>query len=381
MPPTLLYLVTEDWYFLSHRLPMALAAREQGFDVHVATRVGERRGEIENRGFTLHPLDWERGGASPREIIKSTLAVSQVLRRVRPSVVHAVSMKPILICGFARWLSPRFATLNAVTGLGSALIESTDSPRAAGRVIRPLLPRILNARDAITVVQNENDADALTELGADWNRIVRIRGSGVDLSHHTVLPEPTGPVTAGIAARMIEDKGIKPLIEAVRRVRARALDLRLLLAGDIDAENPTSMTRAEMEAFAREPGITWLGHVADVRDLWARCHIAVLPSRREGLPKALLEAAAAGRPLIATDVPGCREVAVEGDNAKLVPVDDAGALAAALSLLATDVDLRRKMGAASRRMVESDMSAEAVAKATVDVYKRLLLKDNMRSGD
>lgn len=377
MPLRLLYLVTEDWYFLSHRLPMARAAREAGFEVHVATRIGEGRAAIEREGFVVHALSWQRGIASPLEIARSALAVRGVLRELEPDIMHCVALKPILIAGLTRWLGVRMPTVNAVTGLGSALIAENDRPRLSGRLVRPILPRVLNAPDCVTVVQNDNDADELAALGADRQRMVRIRGSGVDLTHHRVLPEPSGPVTAGVAARMIEDKGIRPLVEAVRRLRAEGVELNLLLAGDTDPENPTAIPRAELEAFAREPGITWLGHVADVRSLWARCHIAVLPSRREGLPKALLEAAAAGRPLVATDVPGCREVATEGVNARLVPVDDALALASALKFLALNPSARAALGAASRRMVESDLSAEAVANATVSVYRRLLQKDNM----
>lgn len=372
--PRLLYLVTEDWYFLSHRLPMARAARDAGFDVTVATRLGDGAEQIEKEGFKLRPLGWQRGISSPGEIARSVAAVARLLRAEKPDVVHNVALKPILIAGLARRLVPVRHVVNAVTGLGSTLIarEGESQPRLAGRLVAFALPRVLNMKGGVTVIQNDADADALGGLGADRLRMVRIRGSGVDLAQHQVLPEPNGPVTVGIAARMIEDKGIRPLIEAVRQVRARGIDLKLLLAGDTDAENPTAIPRSELDALAREPGLTWLGHVTDVRTLWARCHIAALPSRREGLPKALLEAAAAGRPLVATDVPGCREVAVEGVNARLVPVDDAAALATALSDLARDESLRARLGAASRKMVESDMSADAVAAATVALYRRML---------
>jgi glycosyltransferase involved in cell wall biosynthesis len=372
--PRLLYLVTEDWYFLSHRLPMARAAREAGFDVTVATRVAAGAAAIENEGFRLRPLNWQRGIASPGEIARSVAAVATVLRAEKPDMLHNVALKPILIAGMARQFAPAPRVVNAVTGLGSTLIEGGERtrPRLSGRLVALALPRVLNMRGAATIVQNDADADALARLGADRGRMVRIRGSGVDLSQHRVLPEPEGPITVGVAARMIEDKGIRPLIEAVRHVRSSGLDLRLLLAGDTDTENPTAIPPAELEALTREPGITWLGHVADIRTLWARCHIAALPSRREGLPKALLEAAAAGRPLLATDVPGCREVAVEGVNARLVPVDDSAAMAAALADLATDAALRARLGSASRRLVESDMSADGVAAATVALYRRLL---------
>lgn len=372
MAPHLIYLVTEDWYFLSHRLPMARAARDAGFRVGVATRVAAGAPAIRAEGFDLHPLAWQRGLTSPGELARSVRAVAGLYRRERPDIVHHVALKPILIGGLARLAAPVPAVVNAVTGLGSTLIEDGAGKRLSGRAVRMILPRVLNQKGAVTIIQNENDGEEIARLGADASRFVLIRGSGIDLTHHALLPEPDGPVTVGIAARMIEDKGIRPLVEAVRRVRAGGVDLRLLLAGDTDSENPTAIPRPEMEAIGREDGITWLGHVTDIRGLWARCHVAVLPSRREGLPKALLEAAAAGRPIVATDVPGCREVAVQDVNALLVPVDDAAALASALGRLATDPALRRRMGAASRTMVESDLSADAVAKRTVDLYRALI---------
>lgn len=372
LTPHLIYLVTEDWYFLSHRLPMARAARDAGFRVGVATRVAEGAQSILDEGFELHPLPWQRGLASPGELLRSTHAVARLYRHLKPDIVHHVALKPILIGGLARIAAPVPAVVNAVTGLGSTLIEDGGGTRLSGRGVRAVLPKVLNQRGAVTIIQNESDGEEIARLGADKSRFVLIRGSGIDLDHHTVLPEPVGPVTVGIAARMIEDKGIRPLVEAVRRVRKAGIDLRLLLAGDTDTENPTAIGRAEMEAVGREAGITWLGHVTDIRGLWTRCHIAVLPSRREGLPKALLEAAAAGRPIVATDVPGCREVAVHGANALLVPVDDPAALATALAQLARDGDLRRRMGVESRKLVESDLSADAVAKRTVDLYRLLV---------
>jgi glycosyltransferase involved in cell wall biosynthesis len=368
----LIYLVTEDWYFLSHRLAVARAAREAGFRVGVATRVVDGADAIRAEGFELHRLDWQRGLASPGELLASAHAVARLYRRERPDIVHHVALKPILIGGLARIPAPVPVAVNAVTGLGSTLIESGGARGLPGRGVRAVLPRVLNQKGAVTIIQNQSDGEEIARLGADPSRFVLIRGSGIDLTHHVVLPEPDGPVTVGIAARMIEDKGVRPLVEAVRRVRREGLDLRLLLAGDTDTENPTAIPRAELEGWARADGITWLGHVSDIRSLWARCHVAVLPSRREGLPKALLEAAAAGRPIVATDVPGCREVAVQDVNALLVPIDDPAALAAALARLARDPALRSRMAQASRRLVESDLSADAVARRTVELYRTML---------
>lgn len=271
-----------------------------------------------------------------------------------------VALKPMLIAGLARQVAPVRRVVNAVTGLGSTLIESGERtrPRLSGRLVAFALRRVLSIKDGATIVLNEAHADALAGLGAERNRMLLIRGSGVDLAQHLVLPEPDGPVTVGVAARMIE---------AVRRGRSGGVDLRLTLAGDTDTENPTSIPVPSWRRWYTNPASPGSGTLA----ISERCGRAAI-SRREGLPKALLEAAAAGRPLVATNVAGCREVAVDGINSRLVPVDDAAALAKALGELALDAGLRASLSAASRKMVESDLSADAVAAATVALYRRLL---------
>ena len=179
-------------------------------------------------------------------------------------------------------------------------------------------------------------------------------------------------MVAGFAGRLLADKGIATLVEAQQRLQRRGVDLRLAVAGTADPENPSSIDAASLARWRALPGIAWLGQVEDIRELWQRAHIAVLPSRREGLPKSLLEAAAMARPLVATDVPGCREIARQGVNALLVPPDDIDALAAALERLIGDGELRRRFGAASRALVETDLAAEAVGAATVALYRGLL---------
>jgi glycosyltransferase involved in cell wall biosynthesis len=171
--------------------------------------------------------------------------------------------------------------------------------------------------------------------------------------------------------RLLADKGIHTLVAAQRIVHQHA-DVRLLIAGLPDAANPASVTDQEALAFGREPGVTWLGHVDDIAGLWARSHVAVLPSRREGLPKSLLEAAACGRPMIATDVPGCREIVLPDRTGLLVPFDDAPALAGAILKLAAAPELRAQYGAAARRLAVERFSAEAIGQQTVELYRRVV---------
>ncbi len=199
-----------------------------------------------------------------------------------------------------------------------------------------------------------------------------IPGSGVDTAHFTPLPEPPPPVTAAYVGRMLADKGVLTLIQAFSLATARGVQLQLLLAGDTDKENPGSLAPEQLREFASAFGIHWLGYVTDIREVWARAHFAVLASRREGLPKSLLEAAACGRPMVATDTPGCREIAIAGETALTVPVDDAPALAEAMIKMAGDAAMRARFGKAARALVEAKFSADAVGKETVALYQSLV---------
>jgi len=372
--PKLIYLVTEDWYFWSHRLPMARAAQRAGFDVAVATRVAEHGERIRAEGFALHPLRWRRRDIGPWASLRAVGEISRLYSRERPLLVHHVALKPAVLGSVAALLAGVPAVVNAVTGVGFVASSPSLRARLLRRPMDFALARLLERPNSRVIVQNEDDRALLLSLhaGAD-ERVVVIRGSGVDTAHFRSMPEPPAPpVVAGYAGRMLADKGVAALVEAQQSLHRRGNALHLMLAGTPDPENPSSIDAATLAAWQTLPGITWLGEVDDIRTLWSAAHIAVLPSRREGLPMSLLEAAAMGRPLIATDVPGCREIARDGVNALLVPPDDSSALAAALERLADDAELRRRFGAASRALVESELAADAVGAATVACYRSLL---------
>jgi glycosyltransferase involved in cell wall biosynthesis len=370
MSSRLLYLVTEDWYFISHRLPMARAARDAGYEVHVACRVGRHADDIAAEGFTLHALPWSRSSRGAATLAGEVRAIRRLYRELRPLMVHQVALKPVILGSLAS-TGHRIGTVNSVAGLGSGFIASGLVAALRRQGLSTALKALLNRPLAITVVQNPDDRTALEGLGVRPDRLALIPGSGVDVDLLRPLPEPEGPITVGFAGRLLADKGVAPLVEAAGMLRRDRPDLRLLLAGTPDPSNPASIPPAEIERWRGLPGVELLGHVSDIASFWSRCHIAVLPSRREGLPKALLEAAALGRPLVATNVPGCREVAREGVNGILVPVDDAQALAQAIGRLADESDLRRRYAAAGRTLVEAEFSAVAIGKQTLAVYDRL----------
>jgi glycosyltransferase involved in cell wall biosynthesis len=369
--PRLLYVTAEDWAFLSHRLPMARAAREAGFDVHVATRVQNGRAAIEAEGFTLHAIPFARGSLSPFATLKTLMALRRLNREVAPDVTHHVALQSTVL-GLMATLGRRIACINAFIGLGYAFTSANAKARTLRLVIGAVLRPLVDRDGSIALVQNSDDMAALMALGVPQSRIALISGSGVDIARFTPLPEPAPPPTFGFVGRLLDDKGVRTLVAAFRLLRARGSDARLLIAGTPDPANPASVTDAEAQAWNKEPGITWLGHVSDIKGLWARAHVAVLPSRREGLPLSLMEAAACGRPMIASDVPGCREVVIHEQTGLLFPVDDAPALAAAMERLAGTPDLRARYGGAARRLAEEKFATGIIGAQTVTLYRQLL---------
>ena len=369
--PVLIYLVTEDWYFLSHRLPMARAAQRAGYDVHVITHVNEGGAAIEAEGFSLHAVVWRRGSINPFGFLSNIRAVRRLYRTIKPDLVHHVALQPTIVGSLAAIGLP-CRRLNALAGLGFAFTSDTPKARLVRPILRTLLRHALNSPRAAVLVQNPDDRAAVQSLGVGDEHISVIPGSGVETDRLTPLPEPEGPVTMAFVGRLLEDKGLRALMDAHELLSRRGPPVRLLIAGDPDPANPASIPPAEIASWARRPGVGLLGHVLDIRDVWKQAHIAVLPSRREGLPKSLLEAAACGRPIVATDVPGCREVARQDINALLVPADDAQALADAIGRLASDLGLRRKFGEAGRQMAEHEFSAAQIGQRVVALYDKLL---------
>lgn len=372
--PKLLYLVTEDWYFCSHRLPVARAARDAGFEVVVATRVTDHGGQIEAEGFKLVPIHLSRRSTDPLRELESIAELLRVYRRERPDVVHHVAVKPVLYGSVVARLSGVGATVNALAGMGYIF----SSKRLRARLLRPFVVgayRIaLNRRSSRLILQNPDDAALLRELGVvrDAAHLEIIRGSGVDMTAYPVRPEPRGEPLVVLPGRMLWDKGVGEFVEAARLLRARGVRARFALVGGSDPENPATIPDAQLRAWREEGVVECWGFREDMPDVLASAHVVCLPSYREGLPKALIEAASCGRPIVATDVPGCREIVRHEDNGLLVPVREAAPLADALERLIADPDLRARLGARGRERVMNEFSEEHVIAATLRLYRELV---------
>jgi glycosyltransferase involved in cell wall biosynthesis len=377
--PKLLFLVTEDWYFCSHRLPAARAARAAGFDVVVATRVRAHGDRICDEGFALRPIGWRRRGDG---VLGAAWAISEIAglyRAEQPDLVHHIALKSVLFGGIAlrrAFPAPERApvSIDSIMGLGSRFSAASFAARLRRPSLGIALRLAVGGEWSWVVVQNPEDRDTLMTLGIAPRRIVLIRGSGVDCNHFRPLPDPDATtVTVALVSRMLRAKGVLDAVAAIRLLRGRGHPVELLLAGPTDPDNRGSLTAEALVSLGADHGIEWLGPVADVRAVWRRAAIAVLPSTYgEGVPKALLEAAACARPIIASDVPGCREIVRPGETGLLVPPRDIQALAEAIAALAGDPMRRKAMGRAARELVECEFGEDIVASETLAVYDAAL---------
>jgi glycosyltransferase involved in cell wall biosynthesis len=369
----IIYLVTEDWYFCSHRLPVARAAREAGAEVIVATRVDRHADAIASEGFRLAPLSWRRRSQNPFPEVRALRDIIRLYRSERPDIVHHVAVKPAVYGGLAAALAGHPRQVIAIAGLGYVSTSTQWRARALRPIVRAVFRRVFDRPESRVIVQNPDDEAALAAAGTvDRARLHVIRGSGVDLERFSPAMPPKEPVTAVLAGRMLVSKGVCEAVEAARLLRGRGVRIRIVLAGEPDPENPESIGRSRLERWAREGIVDWCGHVADMPALWRGAHIGLLPSYREGLPKTLLEAAACGLPLVATDVPGCREIVRDGENGVLVAVRAVAALADALERLAGDPELRRRMGERSRDLAQRHFAERIVVEATLSVYEEAM---------
>ncbi len=371
--PRLLYLVTEDWYFCSHRLPLGIAARSRGYDVMVATRVQRHTEAIRAAGLKLVPLQWSRHGHNPFKELGALSEIVGVYRRERPDIVHHVAIKPVLYGSIAARLTGTPAVVNAIAGLG--YLESSNDLRARilGRIVQTGYHLLLDRPNSRLIVQNPDDLSTLVDRGIiDASRAVLIRGSGVDIARFTPVPEPDGTPLVVLPARLLRDKGVLEFVEAAGTLRAEGMAARFALVGEPDPKHPAAISDAALERWQRQGAVERWGWREDMVEVFQRCHLVCLPSYREGLPKALIEAAACGRAIVTCDVAGCREVVRDGDNGLLVPPRDSASLAMALKRLLGDNALRLRMGQRSRERAVEEFSIERVVADTLGVYQGCL---------
>lgn len=372
--PHVLFVVTEDWYFWSHRRGLAKALRDAGMDVSVATRVSAHGKQILDEGFKLIPLRVLRRDGTPLQDLAAIAELVRLYREERPNLVHHVAMKPVMAGSLAARVARVPCVVNAFAGLGYTFID-----RGLGSIVRRHaltsgLTFALRIPRSRAIFQNEEDRKVfVTEGIVSEGKTRLIRGSGVDIKEFAPsIVEPDSDPVVMLASRMLWDKGVGEFVDAARQLRSLGRRAKFVLVGRVDRDNPASIPEKQLLAWQREGTIEWWGHREDMPRVLASAHIVVLPSYREGLPKILLEAAACARPLVATDVPGCREIVRHAENGLLVPPRNVESLVQAIATLVNDSGIRTKMGMCGRRMVEEFFSDSVVAEKTLEVYRELL---------
>ncbi|MSR14947.1 MAG: glycosyltransferase family 1 protein [Gammaproteobacteria bacterium] len=370
--PRVLFVVTEDWYFWSHRLGLARNARDAGYEVVLIARYSAYRAQIEAENIRCIALPFERSLRHPGRDLHCLIALAKLIRAERPTIVHLVALKPILLSALAVLTAPHVSFIHAVTGLGYLFTAEGAPARGMRVLVLCLLRWLLGRRNSSLLVQNDDDLQELRKHGVgDLARTRLIAGVGVDtLQFSPAYAEEEQIPLVILPARLLRDKGICEFLDAAKRILRRGVNVRFALVGALDLDNPAALRTEELKAMLL-PGIEWWGIRADMASIYRRAAIVCLPSYREGLPKVLLEAAACGRPLIATDVPGCREICRNNSTGLLVPLRNSEALEQAIVQLLADPLRRRDFGVRARSIIEAEFSLAMIAKQTLDFYGEL----------
>ena len=372
MAKKLLILITNPDFFLSHRKEIALEAKNQGFDVHLCTMAQESVAEIKKMGFQHHVWKVARTGTNPFSEFLSLISLWIILWKVRPDVFHCVTIKPVLYGGILARLSPVKSVVSAISGVGFVFSGQKLKAKILRVLVKPFYRFALGKKRQSIIFQNPDDRDLFYQnIGLDLDKAVLIRGSGVDLAHFCTSPEPEGKIIFTFAARLLWDKGIGEFIDAATILLGKGMDCEFWVVGDMDEKNPESVRPKHIQRWKAHQKIKFMGHSENMAEIFFRSHVVVLPSYREGLPKVLLEAQACARPVITTDVPGCRDAIEEGKTGLLVPVKDAVILAAQMEKMIERPDLRKEMGENARRLAEEAFGVEKVVAQHLDIYTSL----------
>jgi glycosyltransferase involved in cell wall biosynthesis len=371
----LLFLVTDDWYFISHRLQLARAARDAGAEVLVMTRLSEHQAALESEGFRIIP--WKSMSArsiNPLREAKALLEVFGAYHRFRPDIVHHIALKPAMYGGLACIAWGRIPSIQTIAGLGYLFTSPSRGAQCLRWMTIALLWFVQRARRTKTIFQNPDDRECFVKLGiVDSRNAILIESSGVNVKSFLPLPEPTGVPVILLASRMLWDKGVREFVEAAQELRRQGVQVRFAFAGRVDGESERSVSEEQLLAWDRDRIVEWWGYTQDIRLFIARSNVICLPSYyREGVPKILLEAAACERAIITTDAPGCRETVRSGENGLLVPPKDGLSLAQAIRVLVEDPVLRADMAKKSRELAVKVFSEDLVIKRTLSVYRELL---------
>ena len=373
----LLFLVNDLNFFISHRLSIAETAKIKGFDVVIG--YGALRDAnldlLEKKGFKLNFVPMQRGGINPLKELRTLFCIWSFFKKEKPDIVHLVTIKPYLYGGIISRLRAVPNLVSAVSGLGFLFTNKNLKNQFLRFLLYPIYCFAFNHMNQKIIVQNQEDAELLKKWGVlNFNNIFLIKSSGIQLKNFINLDEPSGTPVVCFAARLLIDKGIYDFVHAAKLLKERGIQARFYIAGDLDADNPSGLSINDLNKLKEDVNVEILGYQKDIPKLYARSHIICLPSYREGLPKSLIEAAAAGRPVVTTDVPGCRDAIIPNKTGLLVPVKNPQKLADALQRLIKNPKERIAMGIAGRKFAEKEFKIEKIVQSHIDIYQELIKK-------
>jgi glycosyltransferase involved in cell wall biosynthesis len=373
----IVFVVNIDWFFLSHRLPLALEAIKRGYDVYLLTANSGKRSEIEGYGINFIEVPFDRSGKNVFHELKCINKLASDYKRLKPDIIHHVTLKAALLGSIAAKISGNLKVVNAISGLGYNFTDGRNGPLQ--KFIRFMMRKSFKSDRFYFILQNPDDIEMMeSQKLVPENHYRLIKGSGVDLKEFPYTqPVIKDKIQILFPARILYDKGVIELIEAAKSLekdwKGKAI---FILAGDCDENNKAVVSEEELEKHLIPDYIEWIGFRKDMILQYQQSDIVVLPSYREGLPKSLIEACAIGRPIITTDVPGCRECVVDGYNGRMVPVKTVAPLANAIEELCESKSLRNKMGSNSRVLAEQEFSIEIVIEKTFEIYDEIIKRNN-----
>ncbi|GEB69769.1 galacturonosyltransferase [Pseudoalteromonas carrageenovora] len=371
--PKLLFLVNVDWFFISHRLPIAQEALKQEYDVTIACHFTEHKQELINMGFNVAELPFSRSGGSIGNELKTLKAIRNLIKQEQPSVIHAVTIKPVLYAGLVlKTIKQKIPFVAAISGLGYVFTANTFRAKLTKFVASMVYKVALAHKNKTVIFQNRSDEKILTDVAKlKANDKILIKGSGVDLSVYNHIPEINSPhIKVAMACRLLREKGVYQYIEAAKIVKAQLPNTQFLLIGTPDLENPNTIKQAEIDKWVNEGVIDYLGHRNDIPAIFSDVNIVSLPSfYGEGVPKVLIEAAACGRAIVTTTNPGCSDAIINNVTGLAVPPMDAKPLADAFIKLINNTNERMEMGIKARAFAEKEFDVKAVVDTHIKIYK------------
>ena len=372
----LVFVINELSFFFSHRLSLAKAAQQAGYEVHIVSPKSDNVDQLIQHGFHFHPILLDRKGLNPFRELRLMLSLFWLYRTLKPSIVHHLTIKPVLYGGTMARLAGVPSVVNAVTGLGYLFISQSRSAKLLRNFSKVGFYLAFHHPNMRVIFQNPDDQQQFVK-----NHLLKpemgllIKGSGVSLEEYQSLPTPkSAEIVVLLPARLLWDKGVGEFIQAADILR-RQYNIKMVLAGQIDTGNPSAIRKTQLDIWLKQGLVEYWGFQRNIQQAFARCHIVCLPSYREGTPRVLIEAAACARPIVTTNVPGCRDIIIHGENGLLVEPKNAQALADSIAELAADSNLRERMGRRGRQIVAEGFSSDLVNRKTLAVYKTLSVKN------